>query len=1695
MISSATKAKLSYDSAVWLLKDTASDPGAAAEDPNCKEGNLWLGINPDYGGGDPSADTVIFDFNLPGKEAIVYTGRTPGTTISLPSVSNESTGAVTYKFRGWYTEPVGGSKLSDPLTVEAGTHVYYAQWDVQTDSGSGGGGVPGDADMYLVYFDQNYEGGGLTTAYVTAGTFSFTVEFEGPDGMETEVVEVDIPFEFPGDPARDGYTFRGWGTSADSNSPVDQGSWAPTEKVTTLYGIWEPDTYTLTWDANGGNGGTTTTQERDSIVVPPSTTPTREGYDFTGWYLDQDCTTPLVSGTVVKQSATYYAGWTPKEYTITWDTNYTNGSVTTIQQKYDDELNILPDPIRTGYEFGGWYTEPNGGGTRAEAYGTVKGNETFYANWVQESIDYTVTIEWDDDSDNDAVRPESITVELTRNDLPTGMTYTFTEADADGSGNKWSHTFTNLPKTDSISQEYTYSVAITSSVSDEYSYGIENKSATLGYILMTHTLITRDVNTYIVWDDAKDQDGQRPAAVQVQLCANGKPVEDAEASTTLAGDGDTWSYTFEDFQKYYTTDDGEKGQEIVYTIEVTPVTPGELDAYTIEYSDYTAILHHELETVTRQVVVEWADNNNQDGKRPASMVVQLYADNVPMPGKSVVLSDANKWTYTWSDLPKYSTAGKEVAYSAHVTSTLVDYTAATTEMTIEMTYVPSSTTISAFATWEDGEDVDGLRPETLTVELYADGEPTGDRQVISVDTGWTVSWSNYPIYKDGSRIEYTFQIVDVPDGYDAEYYGIYDTSGLSVLLTHNRILANQEVTITWDDQDNAALARPAKVEVMLYADGVPLTDQTAIITEADGWAHTFEGRPVYRDGGVPIKYSAYVVSAVGEYIPSTDGLHITMGYEVETVDIPLSIIWDDDNDRDGQRPVAVVVTLTIDGEPTAYQSMATEENGWTVLFEGFAAYAQSDKGHKINYGVVVTEPKGYTATYAGSTCLLTYAPETTSATPILYWRDNNDQYGQRPGKVTVSLLADGQPTGKTVQVYAADNWTAQPFTNLPRYDGQREIVYSINVTGELSNYTVTVDGMNAYLTHNATGGEEYTRDYTATVTWADNEDALGSRPDSIKMTLYADGAEYDTYTMTAADAAGGQNWVHTFTDLPTKQSGKTVTYSIGIEALPNYAEQIEGPSITMVHSEDVVVTVRWADNNNQDGQRPEELTLRLLADKLDAGRTATLAGDSEADTWVLRMDKVPVWSTVNTGREIDYTYLLDAASASSLEAAGYSVQYNGYELGEGSEIGGTLLYTLDLSRDAEIADYTATVTWDDDTDRDGQRPESLTVELYADGESTGLTAEVTGGNEAESWNHVFEALPVYADQGNVIVYTLALVGDAPSGYTVVPDETTPAMELKHEISRTDVTATVTWDHKSDINGLEPIDLYVELTVDGVATGEVAKLTAANNWSYTWPGRYVYHDHGTAYEYSFIVSEQSLSQLPDGVEVVVDGTEGTVIHSILALFCLLELYRCSVQADGAASGTTFSLEIVGKAMLHMILAKIAVDSTQIIMEAVYQVSQHITLGISSIVSSGSVSSGLDLPAVIDEINGMGTGEQIGMLIELVIVKFGVLIILGIVNVICIGRFIEIYVMIAIAPIPIATLPSQELSSIGKNFFKSFAAVCVQGILIYLVVSFFPVLISNDILGDSSVFGMLLYSLVLGVSVLSCGRWAKSICNAF
>jgi hypothetical protein len=233
-----------------------------------------------------------------------------------------------------------------------------------------------------------------------------------------------------------------------------------------------------------------------------------------------------------------------------------------------------------------------------------------------------------------------------------------------------------------------------------------------------------------------------------------------------------------------------------------------------------------------------------------------------------------------------------------------------------------------------------------------------------------------------------------------------------------------------------------------------------------------------------------------------------------------------------------------------------------------------------------------------------------------------------------------------------------------------------------------------------------------------------------------------------------------------------------------------------------------------------------------------------------------------------------------------------------------------------------------------------------------------------------------------------------------------------------------------------------------------------------------------------------------VKTIMQSVVMPVAYTILALFFMLELYKASQRVEGIGGGSSLGAEVIFKAMFKMALCKLAVDSSLLFMEAIYAVFQKITSGIETAITiEAGVDGAIDLNALNRHIDSLSLGGQIGMLIELVIVKFGVWIIMGLVKVICIARFIEIYMYVAISPIPIATFPSDEMSQIGKNFLKSFAAVCLQGTLIFLVLTFFPVLLSEQLIGDDvSAFNLLLYSLVLILAVFGANRYAKSMLNA-
>ena len=226
----------------------------------------------------------------------------------------------------------------------------------------------------------------------------------------------------------------------------------------------------------------------------------------------------------------------------------------------------------------------------------------------------------------------------------------------------------------------------------------------------------------------------------------------------------------------------------------------------------------------------------------------------------------------------------------------------------------------------------------------------------------------------------------------------------------------------------------------------------------------------------------------------------------------------------------------------------------------------------------------------------------------------------------------------------------------------------------------------------------------------------------------------------------------------------------------------------------------------------------------------------------------------------------------------------------------------------------------------------------------------------------------------------------------------------------------------------------------------------------------------------------------------------VAYIVLALIFTLELYNASTRIDGAGGGATFGAEIVFKTMIKFVLCKLAVDMTPQILGAIFELSSNIIGNISGGAPGTSVAADLDaLRASISGLNGIFPKLFLCLQVTIIwiVFKFSSMLI----TVVVIGRMVEIYIYTAIAAVPIATLGGGDLGMIGKNFLKSFAAVCVQGVLIYIAMSMFGTLAVSSPSGGLAggdvtgvLFQCLLYSLVLVMAVFSSGRLAKSICNA-
>ena len=192
--------------------------------------------------------------------------------------------------------------------------------------------------------------------------------------------------------AKPGYAWKGWYDNSEGTGTAlstDKAYERTINDNTTIYAVYTANTYTVAFDANGGDG--TMSNQNFSYGTAQNLTAnsfTRTGYTFAGWntkadgtgtsYTDKQSVNNLTSTNGA--TVTLYAKWTDKPYTITYNTNggnaIANGSYT-----IEEEV-TLPTPTKTGSTFAGWYdnSEFNGEAITTIASGST-GDKEFWAKW------------------------------------------------------------------------------------------------------------------------------------------------------------------------------------------------------------------------------------------------------------------------------------------------------------------------------------------------------------------------------------------------------------------------------------------------------------------------------------------------------------------------------------------------------------------------------------------------------------------------------------------------------------------------------------------------------------------------------------------------------------------------------------------------------------------------------------------------------------------------------------------------------------------------------------------------------------------------------------------------------------------------------------------------------------------------------------------------------------------------------------------------------------------------------------------------------------------------------------------------------------------------------------------------------------------------------------------------------------------
>lgn len=452
-----------------------------------------------------------------------------------------------------------------------------------------------------------------------------------------------------------------------------------------------------------------------------------------------------------------------------------------------------------------------------------------------------------------------------------------------------------------------------------------------------------DVEGNITWKDDDNQDGLRPTEVIVNLMKNGVKVDSKKVT-----EADGWSYSFQGLVK------AENDKDIVYTVEQEPIK-----GYETKVLGLNILNTHVSDLISVNGLVNWDDNNNQDGVRPTEVIVNLMKNGIKVEEKKV--TEADGWKFEFVNLDKKKD-GKDVTYT--VTQKEIDsYETKVDGLTITNTHKTAVTSVNGMVMWKDNNNQDGNRPTEVTINLLKNGVKVDSLKVNS-ENYWKYSFKDLPKMDGGKVVAYTVMEEEV-SGYQININGYNITNVLIPKVTE---VAG---TIKFEDDNNADKLRPTEVVVNLLKNGAKVNSVT--VKEENAWKYIFEDLQAF-ENGKEVTYTVSVEPFKG-YAVSISGYDILFTRMRETITFDGKIVWDDNDNAKHVRPEGVLVEL-YKNNTLIGTKFVTEKENWMYSFN---MLAKTENGEEIVYTVKATEVKGYTSVVEGSTIKMTIVPTTPDA--------------------------------------------------------------------------------------------------------------------------------------------------------------------------------------------------------------------------------------------------------------------------------------------------------------------------------------------------------------------------------------------------------------------------------------------------------------------------------------------------------------------------------------------------------------------------------------------------------------------------------------------------------------------------------------------------------------------------------------------